>query len=154
MNWNFLHACAFPPTNSDTIYSSQDKSISVYNSSYCSSLASTYLVLRGITSISSDLSSVPSKVTNTSKRNIPTSKSPISGTCPLGVIMQSIRDKKFSQNTEDFVSQSRRASTKKVCDSKWVVHVYTYSNWCHRKKLNPVSAPLTVIADFPIHLFS
>ena len=27
-------------------------------------------------------------------------------------------------------------------------------NWCHRKKVNPVSAPLTVIADFLIYLFS
>ena len=34
--------------NSDTLYSSQDTSISVQNSSYCSSLASTSLVLRGV----------------------------------------------------------------------------------------------------------
>ena len=27
-------------------------------------------------------------------------------------------------------------------------------NWCHRKKVNPVSAPPTVIADFLIYLFS
>ena len=26
--------------------------------------------------------------------------------------------------------------------------------WCHRRKINPVSAPLTVIADFLIYLFS
>ena len=28
------------------------------------------------------------------------------------------------------------------------------SNWYHRKKVNPVSAPITVIADFLIYLFS
>ena len=33
---------------------------------------------------------------------------------------------------------------------KWIV----FSNWCCRKKVNPVSAPITVIADFCIFLFS
>ena len=49
--------------NSNTVCSSQDTSISVQNSFYCSSLASVSLVLRGVTTtnISSDLSSVPSK---------------------------------------------------------------------------------------------
>ena len=133
------------------------------------------LVLKGVTttSISPDSTSVLSKITNTSKRKIPTLKSPISGTSHLGVIKQSIRDKIFcktlqilSQNQEehllrfclkikksiysDFVSKSRRASTQKVYDAKWIV----YSNWCHRKKVNPVSAHLTVIADFLTYLFS
>ena len=51
--------------NSDTIYSHQTLTISVQNSSNCSSLASTFLVLRGaITiSISSDLTPTLSKLT-------------------------------------------------------------------------------------------
>ena len=122
------------------------------NSSYCSCLTSMSLVLRGVTttSISSNSSSAPSKFTNTSKRKTPTSKSPNFCTSRLGVIKQSIRDIKFSQNFADFVSKSRRASTQKAYDAKWVV----YSVWCHRKKVNPVSAPLIVIADFLIYLFS
>ena len=64
--------------------------------------------------------------------------------------LQSIRDKKFSQNVADFVSRSRRASTQKVYDAKWTI----FSNWCHTKKVNPISAPITVIADFLIFLFS
>ena len=66
--------------NSDTIYSSQGMSVLVWNSSYCSCLASMSLVLRGVTttSISSISSSAPSKVTNTSRRKIPTSKLPAS----------------------------------------------------------------------------
>ena len=69
----FTCICIFT-NNSDTIYSSQDMWTSVQNSRYCSSLASTSLVLRGVTttSISSDSSSVPSKNTNSTKRNIPT----------------------------------------------------------------------------------
>ena len=38
----------------------------------------------------------------------------------------------------------------KVYDVKWIV----YTRWCHRRKVNPVSAPLTVIANFLIYLFS
>ena len=83
--------------NSDTFCSSQDTAILVQNSSYCSSLAPTPLVLRSITtvSISSNSSSALSKTTDTSKRKVSTSKSPITRTSCLGVIKQSIRDKKF-----------------------------------------------------------
>ena len=138
--------------NSDTFCSSQDMAISVQYSSYCSSLAPTPVVLRGITtvSISSNSSSTLSKNIDTSKRKVSTSKSPITRPSCLGVIKQLIRDNKFSQNYADFVSKSRQTSTQEVCDAKWIV----YSNWCHRKKVNPVSAPLTIIADFLIYLFS
>ena len=53
-------------------------------------------------------------------------------------------DKKISQNVADFVSRSRRTFTQKVYDAKWSI----FSNWCRTKKVNPVSAPITVIADF------
>ena len=122
------------------------------NSSYCSSLAPRLVVLRGITtvSISSSSSYALSKITDTSKRKVSTSKSPITRPSCLAVIKQSIRDKKFLQNVADFVSKSRRTSTQKVYDAKWIV----YSNWCHRKKVKLVSAPFTVLADFLIYLFS
>ena len=62
---------------------------------------------------------------------------------------QSIRDKKFSQDVADFVSRSRRTSTQKVYDAKWSI----FSNWCPTKKVNLILAPITVIADFLIFLF-
>ena len=62
----------------------------------------------------------------------------------------SIRDKKFLKDVANFVSRSRRKSTQKVYDVKWVV----FSNWCHRKKIDPISAPLTVIVNFLIFVFS
>ena len=148
-----LSSCICSSTNnSDTLCTSQDTSISVQNSSYFSSLAPKSVVLRGDTtiSISSNSSSTLSKTTDIIKRKVSTFKSIITRSSRLGVIKQSIRDKKFSQNIADFVSKSRRTSTQKVYDSKWVI----YSNWCRRKKVNLVSAPLTVIADFLIYLFS
>ena len=104
--------------------SNQDTSVSVQNSSYCSSLAPTSVVLRGttITSISSSSSSALSKTTDTSKRKVSTSKSPITRPSHLGVIKQSIRDKKFSQNVADSVSKKTRTSTQKVYDAKWIVY--------------------------------
>ena len=87
---------------------------------------------------------------NTGKRKVSTSKPPSSQPSHLGVIKQSIRDKKFSQNIADFVSKSRRTSTQKVYDVKWIL----YTRWCHRRKVNLVSAPLTVIANFLTYLFS
>ena len=78
----------------------------------------TSVVFRGVTtiSISSNLSSALSKTTDTVKRKVSTSKSPITRSSRLGVIKQSIRDKKFSQNVVDFVSKSRRTSTQKDYD--------------------------------------
>ena len=125
---------------------------SVQNSSDSPSLATTSLVLRGPTTscLSSSWSSSCSKPINLSKRKVSASKPPSFQPSRLGVIKPSIRDKKFSNNIADFVSRSRRISTQKVYDAKWIV----YTRWCHRRKDNSVSAPLTVIADFLIYRFS
>ena len=63
----------------------------------------------------------------------------------------SLRPLIFSKlmDVADFVSRSRRTSTQKVYDAKWSI----FSNWCHTKKVNPISAPVTVIANFLIFLF-
>ena len=105
----------------------------VQNSSHSSVLATTTVVLRTSSSISvsSDSSATNSKTTDSIQRKICTSKPPNSRPSRLGVIKQSIRDKKFSQNVADFVSRSRRASTQKVYDAKWTI----FSNWCHTKRL-------------------
>ena len=151
MDWNHLHAC-FSSFYSDTCCSRENPTTSVQNSSHSSVLATTTVVLRTSSSISvsSDSSAPNSKTTDSIQRKICTSKPPNSRPSRLGVIKQSIRDKKFSQNVADFVSRSRRASTQKVYDAKWTI----FSNWCHTKKVNPISAPITFIADFLIFLFS
>ena len=137
---------------SDTCCSRENPTTIVQNSSHSSVLATATVVLRTSSSISvsSDSSATNSKTTDSIQRKICTSKPPNSQPSRLGVIKQSIRDKKFSQNVADFVSRSRRASTQKVYDAKWTI----FSNWCHTKKVNPISAPITVIADFLIFLFS
>ena len=58
--------------------------------------------------------------------------------------------KSFRKTLQILSQNQEKKSTQKVYDAKWVI----YSNWCHRKKVNPVLAPLTVIANFFIYLFS
>ena len=92
-----LSSCICISTNhSDTLCSSQDASISVQNNSYCSSLAPMSVVFTSVTSISisSNLSSALSRTADTVKRKVSTSKFPITRSSCLGVIKQSIRDKK------------------------------------------------------------
>ena len=98
---------------SDTCCSRENPTTSVQNSSHSSVLATATVVLRTSSSISvsSDSSATNSKTTDSIQRKICTSKPPNSRPSRLGVIKQSIRDKKFSQNVADFVSRSRRAST-------------------------------------------
>ena len=93
--------------NSDTIYSKQNPSISVQNSSNCSSLASMSLVLRGVTatSLNPDSTSLFSKLTNTSKRKVSTSKPPNSCTSGLRVIKQS--EIKYFRKTLQILSQNQ-----------------------------------------------
>ena len=152
MDWNHLHAYAFPPfilipAVLEKIRQHQCRIVLIAPFWPQQQWFSELLLL--LVSAPIRLPLIP-RLPTQSKRKICTSKPPNSRPSRLGVIKQSIRDKKFSQNVADFVSRSRRASTQKVYNAKWTI----FSNWCHTKKVNPISAPITVIADFLIFLFS
>ena len=57
--------------------------------------------------------------------------------------------KEFSAEVAEDVSAARRASTRKVYDTKWSV----FSHWCHSRKVNPISASPRIVADFLRFLF-
>ena len=147
---SFSFIC-FSSFYSDSCCSGKNPTTSVQNCSDSSVLATTTVVLRTSSSfsVSPDLSATNSKTLDSIQRKICSSKPPTSRPSRLGVIKQSIRDKNFSQNFADFVSRSRRTSTKKLYNAKWTI----FSNWCDTKKVNLISAPITVIADFLIFLF-
>ena len=152
MDWNHLHAYAFPPfilipAVLEKIRQHQCRIVLIAPFWPQQQWFSELLLLLVSAPIHPPLIS---KTTDSIQRKICPSKPPNSRPSRLGVIKQSIRDKKFSRNVADFVSRSRRASTQKVYNAKWTI----YSNWCHTKKVNPISAPITVIADFLIFLFS
>ena len=140
-------SCLYTSSYADFSCPEQDTSVSVQNSSYSPSLVGTSLVLRGTTAacLSSSSSSIFSKTIYTNKRKVSISKPPSSQPSRLGVIKQSVRDRKFLQNVADFVSKSRQTSAQKVYDAKWTV----YTCWCHRKEVNPVSGPSFCYSQLP-----
>ena len=137
-----MHIC-IPTDNSDSICICQDSTISMQNSSYSPSVAATSVVLT--ICISSNLSSAFSKTADTSKRKV----SALIQLHACELSNNQLNIKSFPKELQT-LSQNQDENLLKVCDAKWIV----YSNWCHRKKVNPVLAPLTVIADFLIYLFS
>ena len=66
----------------------------------------------------------------------------------MGIIKQSIRNKKFSREVADHVSKARRASTRQVYDSRWKI----FTRWASKRKINPSKATPDIIADFLIYL--
>ena len=135
--------------NTNSLCPEQDTPNSVQNSSYSSSLTGTNMILRGSTTswLSSSSSFTLSKLLTQAKGSF-SIKSHSTQPSHLGVIKKSVRDRNFA-NVEVFVSKSKRTSTQKAYDAKYII----YTHWCHRKKVNLVSAPLSVISDFLFYLF-
>lgn len=143
-----LRVSSVPHNSSD---SQQDSLIPVQDSTDRSILASGLLVSRTSTVTGSDshFSAVSSKsVKSTKRKNLP-SKSSNACSSRLDFIKQSVRDQEFSQKIADHVSKARRPSTRKVYDSKWDV----FTSWCRRRKISPVSASPSNIADFLLYQF-
>ena len=123
MNWNHLHAYAFPqpimiPSVLNKIRQSQCRIVLIAPLWPQQTWFSEGLHLLVSAPVRLPLFS---KSVSTSKRKVSTSKSPSSQPSRLGVIKQSITDKKFSKTVADFVSKSRRTSTQKVYDANWIV---------------------------------
>ena len=148
INWNNLHAYACPPTGlippvPTKIHQSRSRII------FIAPLAATFLVLKGVTatSISPNSTSILSKLTNTSNgmfqhQNLLT---PAFYTWELSRNQLEI---KIFCKTLLILSQDHEEHLIRSMVQKWVI----YSIWC-RRKVNPFTASLTVIADFLIYLF-
>lgn len=67
----------------------------------------------------------------------------------MGVIQQSVRANNFSAEVAEMVATSRRPGTNKIYDAKWS----TFVRWCHRRKIDPIEAPINTIADSLLYLF-
>ena len=91
-----------------------------------------------------------SKSIRTITRKVQASKHRYAAASRLGIIKQSIRDKKISEQVADHVSKARRKSTGKVYDAKWKIFV----NWANQRKVDPIQASPHVIADFLTFLFT
>ena len=137
--------------SSHSLSAEQNSSIAMQDCSYSTSVAKQILVSRTTKSsdIPSHFSSSNSRSTGTITGKVSASKSSNSSTSRMGIIKQSITDRKFSDEVADHVSKARRASTRKVYDAKWKV----FTDWANRRKIDPIKASPNVVADFLIYLF-
>ena len=135
--------------NSDSFCHEQDTP--VQNNSYSPSLAATNMVLRGSTTtcLSSSSSSALSKTINTSKRKVSNMETSVLNLHAWELSSSQLEIENFRKMLQ-ILSPNQDKPTQKVYDAKWII----YTCWCHRRNVNPVLAPLTVIADFLIYLFS
>ena len=143
-----LCVSSFP---SHSLSDKQNKNSSVQSGIDSPLLAQQNVVSRTTQSVDIITNNSPDKTkpTRTAPRKVFASKSRSSATSRMGIIQQSIRDKKISKEVADHVSRARRESTRKVYDAKWRVFV----DWTNQKQINPIKASPTVIADFLIFLF-
>ena len=152
MNWNSLYAYAFPPTIlilSALIKICQSQCRIVLIAPLWPQQTWFSEVLQLLVSVPVSLPLFPKLLTQ-AKGKFQHQNLPVLN-LHAWELSSNHRDRKFSQNIADFVSKSRWTSTQKVFDAKWII----YTRWCHRRKVNPVSAPFfPVIADFLIYLSS
>ena len=143
-----LCVSTFPP---HSLSDKQNKNSSVEIGIDSPLLAHQNVVSRTTQSVDIITNNSPNKTkpTQTAPRKVFASKSRSSATSSMGIIQQSIRDKKNSKEVADYVPRARRESTRKVYDAKWRVFV----DWTNQKQINPIKASPTVIADFLIFLF-
>ena len=67
----------------------------------------------------------------------------------LAVIRRALQKKRFSSRASLFIESARRQSTRTVYDAKWKV----FSQWCLRRKVNPLDPSPRRLADFLVFLF-
>lgn len=129
----------------------EDSQFTVQGHSDCTNVVSEIMVhgSSGVTYISSNTTSSSSKPSNSTKRKVSSSKHSNAPPTRLGIVKQSIRANQFSEEVADLVAKSRRPSTRKVYDAKWAV----FSNWCCKRKIDPVSVTIKSVADFLLYLF-
>ena len=142
----------FSSVSSHSCIDQQNTSVSVQNSIDSSFLAQQIMVPRTSESAGVSTNNPPcnSKSIRTITRKVQASKHRYAAASRLGIIKQSIRDKKFSEQVADHVSKARRKSTGKVYDAKWKIFV----NWANQRKVDPIQASPHVIADFLTFLFT
>lgn len=74
-------------------------------------------------------------------RHVPTTR--------LAIIRQALRKKRFSSRASLLIASARRQSTRTVYEAKWRV----FSEWCARRKIDPLDPSPRRLADFFVFLF-
>ena len=142
MDWNRIHAYAFPPFHLIPAVKDSIDSTSMAQQTMVSRAPKSVAVTTGISA-----SNYP---TCSAKRQDSASKRGPSTASRLGIVKQSLRDRQFSSDVAEHVSKARRVSTVKVYDAKWQI----FRDWANQRKIDPIQATPKIVADFLTFLFS
>ena len=144
-----LHVSTVPSHSS---CDKQNTVIPVQDSIDSTSMARQTMVSRAPKSVgvTTGISASNPKPTCSAKRQDSASKPGPSTASRLGIVKQSLRDRQFSSDVEEYVSKARRESTVKVYDAKWQI----FRRWADQWKIDPIQATPQIIADFLTFLFS
>ena len=150
MDWH-THLCVSTvPSHSNCDKQSTD--IPVQDSIDSTSMARQIMVSRTPRSVgvTTGISASNSKPASSDKGQNSASKPGPSTTSGLGIVKQSLRDRQFSSDVAEHVSNARRDSTVKVYDAKWQI----FRDWADQRKIDPIQATPQIVADFLTFLFS
>ena len=152
MDWNHIHAYAFPPFHLIPAVIKKSTVIPVQDSIDSNSMARQTMVSRAPRSVgvTTGISASNSKPTCSAKRQDSAAKPGPSTASRLGIVKQSLRDRQFSSDVAEHVSKARRESTVKVYDAKWQI----FRDWADQRKIDPIQATPHIVADFLTFLLS
>jgi hypothetical protein len=100
---------------------------------------------------------LPSSSASSSRSTRPPNQRPvarlprITGSARVQSVFNKAIERGFSEAVSTAIALGhQRDSTKRIYDSKWQL----YSVWCDQRKVHPINAPITVVADFLWFLFT
>ena len=131
----------------------QNTDIPVQDSIDSTSMARQTMVSRTPRSVgvTTGISASNSKPASSAKRQNSASKPGPSTTSGLGIVKQSLRDRQFSSDVAEHISNfAQRDSTVKVYDAKWQI----FRDWADQRKIDTIQATPQIVADFLTFLFS
>lgn len=137
--------------SNDSSHFAQDSNIMLQNSVDRTFVATKVVVHRSDSApgVTSSSTSAVARLTVAGKRKVSAPERLNAESSRMGVIQQSVRANNFSAEVAEMVATSRRPGTNKIYDAKWSIFV----RWCHRRKIDPIEAPINSIADFLLYLF-
>ncbi|VDH98339.1 Hypothetical predicted protein [Mytilus galloprovincialis] len=149
--WDGMFAYAFPPFRFLSQVLRKISHRARVDHSYCSRLDQTSLVSKS----SSSVLCSSTGFTSTTQYSVPVQgqdtsfQSREATSVRVAALMNSFKERGFSECAARHLSGAVRESTNIVYDAKWTI----FSTWCSEKEIGPFQISVQQLADFLIHLF-
>ena len=140
-----------PALQSSEHCSQEDNAVVLSGNPGCPSVASQVVVQPATDAVSGETQGPPhhSRPSLSARRPHIASQSGLPPPSRVEALKRSVAKRGFSSKAAGFIAQAKRPSTSSVYDAKWRI----FTDWCVRRKVNPLRPSLGKIADFLIYLF-